>query len=253
MKRKSFGRYLVDAFLWSCLGGMILNGILLGLVIPEGPVSSESSKYFLGLHRHQWGNIHAYLSIAFVVLIVVHVVFNWKWITAETSQIFGRRASPILISAVFIPFLVLLVFWLFTPKDAAKYREYGIKTPRREQSQKTVTKENVPIAGEAAGRQENPAEDESRVEPKRRDDTSREEDHRAVGSLVITGRQTLYDIERVTGISARSIADRLGLPASVPLNETLGRLRRLYGIEIQTLRDLIDRMLKEGNQDRPNE
>lgn len=243
--KESDWRYLVDMLLFVCLGGMTLIGILLGLVIPAGPASSESSKYFLGLHRHQWGNIHAYLSIAFVVLTIVHIVLNWKWVTAKTSQIFRRRAAPILISAVSIPFLVLFVFWLFTPKDAARYRKYRIETPERGRLQGTVNKKNVPIAREAAGRQESPAEDVSPVEPERRAEMPEEGDHRAVGSLVISGRQTLYDIERVTGVPARSIADRLGLPSSAPLNETLGRLRWLYGIEIQTVRDLVDRMLKE--------
>jgi hypothetical protein len=243
--KESDWRYLVDTFLFICLGGMALIGVLLGFVIPAGPTSSESAKYFLGLHRHQWGNIHAYLSIAFVVLTIVHLVLNWKWITVRTSQIFRRRAAPILISAVSVPFLVLIVFWAFTPKDAAKYREYGIEMPERGQLQRTVPKDKVPVAGEAAGRQEYPAEDISQVEPGRREDTPGEEDHRAVGSLVISGRQTLYDIERVTGLSARSIADRLGLPSSASLNETLGRLRRLYGFEIQEVREVVDRMLKE--------
>jgi len=237
-------KYLVDAFLFISLGGMALIGILLGLVIPAGPVSSESAKYFLGLHRHQWGNIHAYLSIAFVVLTVVHIVLNWKWITARTSQIFRRRAAPILISAVSVPFLVLIIFWVLTPKDAARYREYGIEIPERGHLQKMVTKDKVPVAGEAVSKQEYPAEDEFQVEPQRREDATGE-DHRAVGSVLISGRQTLYDIERATGLSARSIADRLGLPSSASLNETLGRLRRLYGFEIQEVRELVDRMLKE--------
>jgi hypothetical protein len=223
---------------------MTLIGILMGFVLPTGPVSSESSKYFLGLHRHQWGNIHAYLSIAFVVLIVIHIILNWKWVTASSSQIFKRKAAPVLISAVSVPFFVLFVFWLLTPKDAARYREYGIETSERGGFYGTVPEEKAPIDGEAAGQAEIQAEEESR-EVDRQAHVSEEEGHRAIGSLVITGRMTLYEIERATGISARSIADRLGLPPAAPLNETLGRLRRLHGIEIQAVRDLVERMVKE--------
>jgi hypothetical protein len=243
--KESDWRYLVDALLFVSLGGMTVIGILMGFVISSGPVTSESSKYFLGLHRHQWGNIHAYLSIAFVVLTIVHIVLNWKWVTAKTSQVFKRRAAPVLISAVSIPFIVLFVFWLFTPKDAAKYREYGIERAERGGFNIPVPEKKAPISGEAPGRPEIPAEEEFRVEPEHQAPAHEEGDHRAVGSLVITGRMTLGEIERATGISARSIADRLGLPPSAPLNETLGRLRRLYGIEIQAVRDLVERMLKE--------
>jgi len=147
--KKSDWRYLVDVLLFTCLGGMIVIGVLMGLVIPTGPAAAESSKYFLGLHRHQWGNIHAYLSIAFVVLMIVHLILNWEWITSKTSQIFKRRSAPILVSAVFAPFLVLLVFWLLTPKDAATYEGYGIDAPGRGRMREAIAREEAPVAGES--------------------------------------------------------------------------------------------------------
>jgi hypothetical protein len=73
-----------------------------------------------------------------------------------------------------------------------------------------------------------------------------EEEHRpAVGSLVITGRITLLEIERATGVTGRAIADKLGLPPTVSLNEPLGRLKQRYGFEIQAVRDIVERMVKE--------
>jgi hypothetical protein len=238
-------KYIVDVLLFICLGGMTLIGIVMGFVVPTGPASPESSKYFLGLHRHQWGNIHAYLSIAFVILTVVHIVLNWKWITAKTSQIFKKKAAPVLVSAAVVPFLVLLVFWLFTPKDAEKYQEFGREAPGIGRWQEPDTDEKAPIAGETAAGRKIRDEGAAKADSPPRHGGAVSEDHRAAGSLVITGQLTLYDIERATGLSARSVADRLGLPSSAPLNERLGRLRRLYGIEIETVRDLVDRMLKE--------
>ncbi len=243
--KKSDWRYLVDALLFICLGGMTLIGILLGLVVPTGPVASEASKYFLGLHRHQWGNIHAYLSIAFVVLIIVHIVLNWRWVTAKTAQIFRRRPASLLVAGASIPFFVLLVFWLFTPKDAGKYRDYGIESSERAPLQKIVKRENIPVAAETSGTRELPANEKSSVEMKDRKDIPEKTHHQAVGSLDITGRNTLLDIERATGISATVIADKLGMPPETNLNETLGRLRRRYGFEIQEVRDLVERFLKQ--------
>jgi hypothetical protein len=243
--KESDWRYLVDALLFITLGGMALVGILMGFVIPTGPASAESSKYFLGLHRHQWGNIHAYLSIAFLVLIVIRILLNRKWVTTKTAQIFKRTGVLVLVFSVVVPFIVLFVFWLFTPKDAARYREYGIERAERGRFNRTVPEERIPIAGQAAGQPLLPAEKEPQIEPEHQAHSHEEGDHRAVGSLLITGQQTLYDIERATGISARSIANRLGLPSSAPLNETLGRLRRRYGIKIEAVRDLVERMVKE--------
>jgi len=115
--KESDWRYIVDVILYICLGGMTLIGILLGFVVPAGPAVADSAKYFLDLHRHQWGNIHAYLSIAFVVLMVVHIVLNWKWVMAKTRQIFKRGVTPALVVTACAPLLVLFLFWVGTPEE----------------------------------------------------------------------------------------------------------------------------------------
>jgi len=56
---------------------------------------------------------------------------------------------------------------------------------------------------------------------------------------------TLNDIENLTGISARKIADKLGLPPSTPLNETLGRLRRRHLFTMQELRDVVASLIEK--------
>jgi hypothetical protein len=65
-------------------------GLLLAFVIPKGNVHS-SQKYFLGLHRHDWGDIHLYLSLCLVVLLIFHIWFNWTWIVQSTKRYFDNR------------------------------------------------------------------------------------------------------------------------------------------------------------------
>lgn len=113
--KKPEWKFLVDNLLVVCTLGMAAIGILLWLVIPEGPAAGEASKYFLGLHRHAWGHIHAYLAIAFVVLLVVHLVLNWDWITCMAKRAFRKAWVPGLLLTVVLTFLVLLLFWLFSP------------------------------------------------------------------------------------------------------------------------------------------
>jgi hypothetical protein len=170
--KESDWRYIVDAILYVCLGGMTLIGILLGLVVPAGPAVADSAKYFLGLHRHQWGNIHAYLSIAFVALIVVHIVFNWKWVTAKTRQIFKRWPAPALAVTAYVPFLVLFLFWLGTPKDSDRYREYELESSEKGHFQKRNAEELTPLPEENAGTEERLTERESHVDISDRGDYS---------------------------------------------------------------------------------
>lgn len=243
--KESDWRYLVDALLFVCLIGMAFIGVLLGLIISEGPVSSGSSKYFLGLHRHQWGDIHAYLSIAFVVLMIVHMVLSWKWIKAKTRQIFKRQATPALIAIGALPFAVLLLFWVWTPKDADLFRSYGAGAGESQRSQWVQPRETLPPPEEGV-RQDDLRNAEKPAAPAVEPEQFREEKHHAqVGSITITGQYTLRDLENATGIPVLTIARGLELPERVPMNETLGRPRRIYGFEIQDVRDLVARLIKE--------
>ena len=98
--KKTDWQYLVDTLLFICMVGIILIGLLLGLVIPEGPSTPESSKYFLNLHRHQWGKIHFYLSLVFIALLVVHLTLDWKWIKARANHLFKKGWKTVLVSTV---------------------------------------------------------------------------------------------------------------------------------------------------------
>lgn len=264
--KNSDWRYLVDALLFICLIGMIFIGILLGLVISEGPVSSGGSKYFLGVHRHQWGDIHAYLSIAFVVLMAVHLILNWRWITTKTGQIFKGHSTAALVALAALPFAVLLLFWIGTPKDADLYKSYGVGAGEIRRTIPIQPREALPPAENVAPRDDlrlsetsppakiavrkddlRPAEEPAApaapaVEPERHHE---EEHHNRVGSITITGQHTLRDLERATGIPAREIVRGMGLPEWTPVNETLGRLRRRYGFEIDRVRDVVSRLLEE--------
>lgn len=241
-------RYVVDAILYVCLGGMTLIGIMLWFVLPAGPVAAESAKYFLGLHRHQWGNIHAYLSMVFVLVMIVHLVLNWKWTVSKTRQIFKRSGTPALAAIAFAPVFILFLFWTVTPKDSDRYREYGLErhVPGYAQTGPVTGRPGLP--GGAAGGQMSPAGTDTSDRPRLAVKTDRiEEPSRNIASLDITGRTALREIERATGVSGRAVADRLGLPPAVSLDEPLGRLRRQYGFEIQAVRDIVSELIKGKN------
>lgn len=42
----------------------------------------------LGLARSSWKYVHAISSIACVILVIVHVILNWKWILSASRAIF---------------------------------------------------------------------------------------------------------------------------------------------------------------------
>jgi len=225
--KKTDWQYLVDTLLFLCIVGIVVIGFLMGLFIPKGPTAPESAKYFLGLHRHQWGNIHFYLSIAFTALVIIHLILSWKWIKGKARQIFKRRWETALILTAIASILVLFLFWSFFPKVPGAYEDYGIRAGERARRQQ-LSKEGCPIPEEK--------DEEKLTKGRMAEDAS---------GILITGRMTLYDIEDKTGVPARKIADKLSIPSNVPLNETLGRLRKRYLFTMQEVRNVATSLMKK--------
>jgi hypothetical protein len=63
------------------------SGFLLAWRLPPG----SGSNSMLGLSRHEWGDLHFYLSLGFLFLMVVHLLLNWKWVTVTLSGLFSGR------------------------------------------------------------------------------------------------------------------------------------------------------------------
>ncbi len=248
--KKSDWQYLVDSLLFICIAGIAVIGFLMGLVIPKGPVAPEETKYFLGLHRHQWGNIHFYLSIAFVTLVIIHLIFNWKWIKSKALQLFKSKWAMVLILTVTTSILVLFFSWLFYPKVPGAYADYGVRAGRKA---KEIANEKIILKKERKQEEEG-----QKIKEKANYEeihTREEEEKLARGrrasyetGILVTGQMTLYDIERVSGIPARKIAAKLGLPTYVPLNQHLGWLRKRYLFTLQEVRDVVASLMKENER-----
>lgn len=307
--KKTNWRFLVDVLLTITILGIAFIGFLLGFVLLEGPTVSESSKYFLGLHRHQWGDIHLYLGIAFTALAVLHVILGWSWVKGKARQLFQKRWRAALISVPVVALAVLVVVWAFLPKYPELYEGYGKAVgesttlegkadpvqileegevlitgqatlaeveeqtgiPAREISERLGLPPNLPT-DETLGqiKKKHPLSVnevrevvtelsgvEGVVEPSSEEHLPRrhseEEEQRptrgrfseSVSGILITGQMTLYEIEAQSGVSARAIADRLGLPAYAPLGARLGRLRRLHYFTLQDVRDVLADLMED--------
>ena len=121
--KKSDWQYLVDTILFLSIVGITVLGFLMGLVIPKGPAAPESAKYFLGLHRHQWSNIHFYLSIVFVVFVLIHILLSWNWIKNKSQQIFKKRWNTALAFTAITSVLLIVLFWAIHPRYSGAYKE----------------------------------------------------------------------------------------------------------------------------------
>ncbi|SPD76476.1 conserved membrane hypothetical protein [uncultured Desulfobacterium sp.] len=104
-------KYIINTVLFIDVCSIAAIGLLLGFVIPRG---EQGSNYFLGLHRHEWVDIHLFLSILLLTLLVFHLWFNWTWIVQSTKRYFGDRWKNALWFILWAWILVLIVGWIAT-------------------------------------------------------------------------------------------------------------------------------------------
>jgi len=109
--KKNTIKYLINVILYIDICSVAAIGLLLGFIIPEGR-AHQASKYFLGLHRHEWADIHLTLSLFMLVLLFFHLWFNWTWIAQSTKHYFGNHWKKALgyFSAAWL--LVLFMGWI---------------------------------------------------------------------------------------------------------------------------------------------
>jgi hypothetical protein len=63
-------------YLDCCL--MLGTGLLLTYRLPPGSRGGRGLSV-LGYDRHQWGDVHFWLGVGFVTLILLHLAMNWAW------------------------------------------------------------------------------------------------------------------------------------------------------------------------------
>jgi len=70
--------------------GLASTGFIMKYILPPGTggcgrrlfggLGREHIKQLWSMTRHEWGSIHFYLALSFVILMVVHIILHWAWI-----------------------------------------------------------------------------------------------------------------------------------------------------------------------------
>ena len=47
---------------------------------------------FWSLSRNDWADLHGWVAVALVVVVIIHLVVYWKWIIYVTKSYFKERA-----------------------------------------------------------------------------------------------------------------------------------------------------------------
>ncbi len=89
--KKPLINYIIDALMFLLIIPIAGIGIIMEYVLPSGQGGGKD--VLLGLTRHEWGSIHWYCSIVFVVLLITHIVLHWNWIKSMTKSFFKKKKA----------------------------------------------------------------------------------------------------------------------------------------------------------------
>ncbi len=84
---------IANALIWLNLCGLAGTGLMLAWRLPPGSRGGRGLSV-LGWDRHQWGDLHTWLSYAFLVLIAVHLALHWRWFWQVAAR---KRRWPLLL------------------------------------------------------------------------------------------------------------------------------------------------------------
>ena len=98
---------LIDLLSFIGLSALISTGALIKFSLP--PKSGGATIW--GFTRHEWGDIHFYISLCFLCIITIHLFLHFKFIKAA---IFGSASREIgyRIAVGFVGFVVLILLLL---------------------------------------------------------------------------------------------------------------------------------------------
>ena len=111
---------LIDLAAFILISILISTGSLLKFTLPRG--SGRDAIWYL--NRHEWGDIHFYVSLFFMLTIITHLLMHSRFIK---KAILGRgeeKPRRVVIGTVLlIVFIFILVTPLLSPIDSDKTKE----------------------------------------------------------------------------------------------------------------------------------
>lgn len=121
--------YVIDTLLAITLLVIVFIGVLLAWFIPKGAEAPGYEKYLWGLHRHEWGELHLWVALAFLALVIIHLALHWRWLKTCARQRLPRSIIVwFLVVAVGAALIVAIGMTLY-PKG--RYQDEGQQRQRR--------------------------------------------------------------------------------------------------------------------------
>lgn len=227
MKKNKIHAY-IDAIAFVGIVLITATGLLMHYILPPG------SGHFMelwGMDRHEWGQIHFWIAVGLLGILALHLILHWRWVISmikgKPVEESGYRMAFSILAVIAL--LVLALSPFFTPVEQSndssphKMRSGTVQGIVRDSLSEaaTIEERRAEANGTPATKEEkqSPAEDKS-----------------------IKGSMTLIELQQATGIPYQTLLAELGLPGNTSKDETIGRLGKQNGFDMDSVRNVIQRI-----------
>lgn len=83
---------LIDGVTAVVVIGLAWTGLLMEYVLPAG--SGRRGLSLWGWDRHEWGELHLYLALGAIALVVIHIALHWRWVSTMVMRVVRRGGAP---------------------------------------------------------------------------------------------------------------------------------------------------------------
>jgi len=222
------------------VGGL---GIMIKYVLVPGFKSNEIygknvELFFLGYDRHQWGTIHLISSLAFLSLLVIHIILHWKMVNSIFSKMIIKRNQRRIIgfTLVLASSLLALGPLFISPvvNDSMGHNRHAYAFHRND----TLENSNF---------NNNPVEiKDKQIEVQK--DKQNEHIHSGELDIEIFGNMTIIEVSEKYNISSSYLKSQLGVPKTTPDGSKLGQLRKRHNFTMRDVKFIISNELKDFSQ-----
>jgi hypothetical protein len=111
--KRFFDNLLIDLIAAALMIGMLATGYILRFPLPPG---TNKDLTLWGLTRHQWGDVHFWISLGLIAVILLHLSLHWQWIALSVRRKLSRTKAapgPALVSGLMTFLILVAVLFLF--------------------------------------------------------------------------------------------------------------------------------------------
>jgi hypothetical protein len=222
------------------------TGFLVKYTLPAG---SGHYATIWGLDRHEWGDLHFWVCIAFLATLTIHLILHWKWIffrlRGKKTDASGVRFGLGIFGFVMLIFVGLIPVFSSVEYESRPGRERRVKQLQKEQDNFIEEKTEITATDEkdipkVTPEPEEIAKEEKIVPEEETDQTQPGVPHEVSSAEVdVRGYMTIKEVSDEFGVPVNHIIIELGLPENTDEKQTFGRLRKQYDFEMHDIRAII--------------